>query len=918
MSDTEQWVFFFGEGSSEGDPQRKDILGGKGASLAEMSRAGLPVPPGFTISAECCKYFFEHDNTWPSELEQQVKDNLARLENVTGRKFGEESSPLFVSVRSGAAQSMPGMMDTILNCGIHPKLAEKIGDMPEFWHVYIQFVEMFSKVVADIPTEEFKSLISDRAPCSETAEACLTFYKEKTGKAFPDTPWDMLTECINAVFGSWNNERAVTYREQRDIRGLLGTAVNVQSMFPSHISGILFTQDPNNLAAGQMVIESAYGLGESVVSGDVDPDRFIVKRDDFSSVETYTGKKTAMVAALGDDEPYDPETITLTPDQINELCTIGIDIEKHFDMPMDIEWGIAEGNFGLLQCRKIRGLEIAEDVEKGRQEEIERLKSESWEKRRVWVEHNLGETLPAPTPLTWDITRKFMSGSGGFGLLYQDLGYAPSQKVMEDGFLDLICGRIYADTDRAAQLFWDEGIPFAYELEDVLEDKSVLESAPLTFDADKTDPAFLIKVPGMILSLIKSSRMMKRLRKTIKDIFENEILPDYLSYIKTKRDKDLSSMSTAELIDELKELNERVMNQFGKESLKPGFFGGVALAGLETMLVQLMGEEKGSEFARTLVMGLDGDITVHQNIVLEKVARNEASMEEFLEQFGHWAVGEMEFAEPRWREDTSYVEQMISGIRSSDRVSPEDIHQKNKKKREEAEKSLDEVLGQWGGTCFREDILHDLKDAQKLLPYRETGKHYLMMGYELIRNAIMELSRRWDLGKGVFYLHFDELERFENEREVLLKEIEQRKVRWQSAKRLDLTDVIDSDNLDDLGIPQEFEAATEFSGDGVASGMSTGTARIVFDPREAGDLGTGYVLVCPSTDPGWTSLFVNAKGLVVERGGILSHGAIVARDFGIPAVVCPNATSRIKDGDRIRVDGNKGYITVIEESEEHA
>ena len=193
-----------------------------------------------------------------------------------------------------------------------------------------------------------------------------------------------------------------------------------------------------------------------------------------------------------------------------------------------------------------------------------------------------------------------------------------------------------------------------------------------------------------------------------------------------------------------------------------------------------------------------------------------------------------------------------------------------------------------------------------------------MMGYEVIRNVICELSSRWDLGKGVFFLHLDELGRFEDERDMFHKEIEQRKTRWQSARRLDLTGVIDSDNLDELGIPQEYEAATELSGDGVASGVSTGVARIVFDPREAVDLGTGYVLVCPSTDPGWTSLFVNAKGLVVERGGILSHGAIVARDFGIPAVVCPNATSRIQDGDRIRVDGNKGDITVIEESEAHA
>ena len=153
---------------------------------------------------------------------------------------------------------------------------------------------------------------------------------------------------------------------------------------------------------------------------------------------------------------------------------------------------------------------------------------------------------------------------------------------------------------------------------------------------------------------------------------------------------------------------------------------------------------------------------------------------------------------------------------------------------------------------------------------------------------------------------------FERQSDRLRAEIACRKIRWQAFQRLDLPDVIDSADLDKLGRPPKLEALAELKGDPIAGGTATGVARIVEDPRRAGDLGEDYVLVCPSTDPGWTPLFLNAVGLVVERGGMLSHGAIVARDFGIPAVVCPEATRLLRDGDRVHLDGDRGRIGILE------
>ncbi|MGA2034888.1 MAG: PEP/pyruvate-binding domain-containing protein, partial [Thermoguttaceae bacterium] len=741
-----RWVYPFGPGLADLDRPGKELLGGKGASLADMSRAGLPVPPGFTITTECCRAFFDGGAQWPAGLEEQIRFHLRKLEEASGRRFGRGRNPLLVSVRSGAAVSMPGMMDTLLNCGLHPGLADDLGNPPEFWPVYTQFILMFARTVAGIPAQAFGVAGDDPHHATRRwAEACLGIYCEKTGRPFPTDPWTLLCECISAVFCSWNTDRAAAYRQRNDIRGILGTAVNVQAMFPSEVSGILFTQDPNDLAANRMVLEASYGLGEAVVSGDVTPDRFLVPRDDFHSIQAFLGNKSHRVAALGSTLERDANEASLTPEQIAEVGAIGLRIEKHFGQPMDIEWGWAGGRFALLQCRPIRGLEIARDVEAGRAAEIERLKNLSDGRRRIWVAHNLAETLRAPMPLTWDIVRRFMSGNGGFGRFYQDLGYRPSPQVREDGFLELIGQRIYADPDRVAQLFWGDS-PLRYDLDAVLKDNTLLEQAPTNFEPEKADGTFFLRLPGMLRSMLRASRMSKRLRSTIRDHFENEVLPPYLDYVRRKRAEDLSKLDTPQVCAELRARCVSVLDEFGKESLKPGFFGALAFTDLRGLLVQLLGDAEGGRLACTLSMGLEGDTTVAQNQLLYRVARGEAAMEQFLETYGHRTVGEMELAEPRYRENPRQLDTTLEAMRHSD-CAPEQIHHKHAKQRAEVEKGLPALLAKWGGSSFREQIETNLRQMQKLLAYRESGYHYLMMGYELILLAILELARRWGLGR---------------------------------------------------------------------------------------------------------------------------------------------------------------------------
>jgi pyruvate,water dikinase len=850
-----RWVYAFTETLPPGLDARA-LLGGKGAGLAELTRAGFTVPPGFTIITEACRWFYDHHETWPPELETQIREQMAGLEAAAGRTFGAGPDRLLVSIRSGAAVSMPGMMDTVLNVG-----------------------------------------------AGEDA-------------------WTELVPCINAVFRSWMSERAVAYRARHRLSGLPGTAVNVQVMFPSQISGVLFTEDPNHPSARQMIVEASHGLGEALVSGAVTPDRFLVARDGLKVTQSALHDRSTLRSSAGPGAP--PAKLpaaedgpTLSTPQLVEICALALRVEQHFGQPQDLEWAWADGQFALLQCRPIRGLELVREAERVRAGEISRLQALAGSRRRLWVAHNLGETLHHPTPLTWGIIRQFMSGDGGFGRLYRDLGYCPAREACAHGFLELIAGRIYADPDRAARLFW-AGWPMSYDLEALRRDPNAINLAPTKFDPERMDGRFLLRLPRLASAMWRSARTVKHARLEARNHFERSVLPPYLGYVRTERTRDLQRLSTPELLVELGSRRGRVLAEFGAESLKPAFLGALALSELDRRLRQVLGPEEGARLAATLTTVLEGDTALEQDSMLAAVARGDVSLAEFLTRFGHRCTGEMELMTPRWREAPAFLESVLNQLRTAKGRSAEERRRQNEERFRTARAQLPNTLARAGASALQGDIAAHLRVARELLPYRESAKHYLMMGYELIRQVLLALADRWDMGDDIFFLGLQELGQFEQRGAELRAEVPRRKLGWEAAKRVPLPALIDSAELASLGLPPETLAADrgqELRGEPVSAGLGEGTARIVFDPLEAGDLGADYILVCPSTDPGWTPLFQRACGLIVERGGVLSHGAIVARDFGIPAVVCPDATRLLPNGARIRVDGNTGVIAWLKEAE---
>ncbi|MBN1864565.1 MAG: pyruvate, phosphate dikinase, partial [Victivallales bacterium] len=363
-----KFVYFFGGGKSEGKASMKALLGGKGANLAEMAGLGLPVPPGFTITTEACDQYYKIGKaTLFKTIEKEILQHLGRLEKVTGKTFGKGPNPLLVSVRSGAAASMPGMMDTVLNLGLNEQTVKAMIDMTQnerfVMDSYRRFIQMFGDVVLGIEHDIFEHELTDvkksakakndtDLSAKDLAEVVRRYkeaVKKATGKNFPENPLDQLKEGINAVFSSWNNPRAIKYRKINDIRGLLGTAVNVQTMVfgnsgTNSATGVAFTRDPSTgehrYFYGEYLINAQ---GEDVVAGIRTPQQITLKGSrEWAKAQNVTEKIRKK------DFPSLQEAM---PKCFKQLDKIRVKLEKHYKDMQDLEFTIEDGTLYMLQTR---------------------------------------------------------------------------------------------------------------------------------------------------------------------------------------------------------------------------------------------------------------------------------------------------------------------------------------------------------------------------------------------------------------------------------------------------------------------------------------------------------------------------------------------------------------------------------------
>ncbi|WP_026606112.1 pyruvate, phosphate dikinase [Methylocapsa acidiphila] len=350
----EKWVYTFGDGRAEGESRLRDLLGGKGANLAEMARLGLPVPPGFTITTEVCAYFYENEKQFPPELDAQVDAALVFLGALTGKSFGDENKPLLVSVRSGARASMPGMMDTVLNLGLNDVTVEALARHadPRFaYDSYRRFIQMYSSVVLHIEHRHFEEIIEDYKEANaltfdtelsaEDWKKLIGDFKAKVeeefGAPFPQAPREQLWGAIAAVFGSWMTPRAITYRLLHDIPTSWGTAVNIQAMVFGNMgetsaTGVAFTRNP---ATGAKELYGEFLLnaqGEDVVAG----------------IRTPQNITEAARKAAGSDKP---SLETALPRVFGEFLKTTSLLEKHYRDMQDVEFTVEDGKLWMLQTR---------------------------------------------------------------------------------------------------------------------------------------------------------------------------------------------------------------------------------------------------------------------------------------------------------------------------------------------------------------------------------------------------------------------------------------------------------------------------------------------------------------------------------------------------------------------------------------
>src|SRR5262245_9340083 len=342
-----KWVYSFGNGTAEGRADMRDLLGGKGAGLAELANLGLPVPPGFTITTAVCTHYYDNDKAYPAKLREEVDAALAEVGRITGKRFGDGTNPLLVSVRSGARASMPGMMDTVLNLGLNDAtveaLAKKSGDRRFAYDSYRRFITMYSDVVLGLPHHHFEEILDDHKDKNgytldtdlsaddwvELVERYKERLEEEHGAPFPQDPHEQLWGALSAVFGSWMNQRAITYRRLHNIPESWGTAVNVQAMVFGNMgetsaSGVAFTRNPSTgerRLYGEFLINAQ---GEDVVAGIRTPQEITE-----AARQEAGSDKPSMEAAL--------------PQAFKELTRIYGALERHYRDMQDLEFTVEQG-----------------------------------------------------------------------------------------------------------------------------------------------------------------------------------------------------------------------------------------------------------------------------------------------------------------------------------------------------------------------------------------------------------------------------------------------------------------------------------------------------------------------------------------------------------------------------------------------
>ncbi len=883
-----------------------DLAGGKGANLGEMAVAGLPVPPGFCLIAAAYRDFIQEmglDATIRSILAETRQDDPADVETKTAR------------IRNLiAAQDVPAAMARQILDAYH-RLGEELG----------------TSGAAAVPVAVRSSATAEDLPTASFAGQQDTYLNVRGA--------DALIERIKHCWASLWTARAVTYRSRQGFdHHQVYLAVVVQAMIESEVSGIMFTANPITGNRDEAVINASWGLGEAIVSGLVTPDTFTVRKSDrrpstgpssssgrgsgYRILSREIGAKERIIEYAPDGGTVERETPArqrdvpaLSDEQIAELVAFGQQIETHYGTPQDIEWAYAGRRFYVLQSRPITNLTPAVAQEAG----------ETEYNRTMFV-----EIFPDPlSPLFLSVIRPLFQGMLDF--TFETLGFKPPRNMEA---VRVFYNQPYFNCDYIAATLQSLSLPVREGLVSEIvnpfgrhEQRVRAELSPSYLRMVARLLRFMVSFPNRLPGLVAHYRA---------EVAKVAALP-------------VEHTPDEELVARLRDL------VFGAASRLLNYdFLMIALIGrtyqmLGSLLERHFGDET-EELRSKLVSGVTGNVTMETNKALwdlAQVARTSpavsdvlrrygerealahlettpegrafiARLEQFLEEYGHRET-RMDILYPTWGEDPAPVLSFVrSYLDAGENQSPHQQQARLSRQRRELLHTVRARLEQHlpGRYVLSPVFRWVLRHTQIHTRERDTMHFELTRLFPPFRRLLMELGRRWrERGlitqpDDVFFLTLDELQAVARSPRPMRQEVQERRAEYEAHKRRPWPNIIRGRQEIYAGGDVSAQASDgELRGIAGSPGVVTGVARVIRGPEEFDRLQNGEILVAPLTNPAWTPLFAIAAGVVTEVGGILSHGAIVAREYGIPAVMgVAGATALVHDGQPVTVDGNKGVV----------
>lgn len=850
-----------------------DRVGGKGASLAKLAAAGLPVPSGFLVTTAAYRRFVEQNG---------LQDQVARLAESAG------DSPEGLEQASAAIRQL--FADAPMPVDVAAALSAAyaaLGEEP------LPVAVRSSATAEDLPSLSF-------AGQQET-------YLNIRGEA-------ALIDAVRRCWASLWTSRAIGYRNQMGIRHTtVAMGVVVQLMVPSEVSGVLFTANPTSGDREEMVINASFGLGEAIVSGQVTPDTYVLDKKTLRLKETVLGTKGVMIvpadgqgtAAL-EVPPARRSQQALSPDLLRELAGLALKVEELYGgVPQDIEWAVAGGRCWLLQARPITNLPPAP------------LRDVKWEPPRpgtAWIRRQVAEHMPEPlSPLFEELyLREGLHRM--LDPLLERFGFPPAllREIMDPPLFATINGYAYQNST-----------------------------------IKKLRPSVVLKLAVHYLRTL-----VLAIRQGVA-IWRDEAVPSYLAVIQRWKEVDLATASDEQLLEGVRELahadsrywyasalilgaarvTDAILDRFLARA-KPGLSSALFLRGFpsktieaEVELAAIADRIRSSEELRKLVAATPAQ-RLPQVLAGTPLL---ADLQDYLDRYGH-QIYNLDFAVPTQAEDPVPVYQSLKALVQNPDHDP---RARLAEQARECARQTDLACRTFGP--IRRLVFRWLLGlARKYAPYREDALFYVGAGWPTLRRMALELGRRLaaagllDRPDDVFYLETAELKAASAARAAgitrpdLARLARERRDLREARKRLQPPAAVPTDFRFKVGridiayaSPQQRSQGegSTLRGFPVSPGVVTARASVILSPADFHKMEPGTILVCPTTTPAWTPLFAQAKGLVTEIGGVLAHGSIVAREYGIPAVMgVEGATRRIVNGQTVTVDGNTGVVIIHEEA----